>query len=327
MSTIEFANLRKGAILLASLGADMAADICKHLPKDTVRLLAEEMAHLGLVDREEQEEVLDQILSASHRALSIGGADYAHSMLAEATGEAVEFGSGLARLRALARSEPQMLWRIIQNEIPQTIAVIISQLPAAKAAEILGFMDEDRRGEVAYRAANLGSLAPGVLEALADSIETQVVRLRPEAIEQEEQSSGLEFLLQLFEHLDRSLEKQILEALSNIDESFGEQVNEQLVTFEGIFSLEDRALQTLVRQVDTSTLALALKGVAPSYQQRVMNNLSGRAAETLKEEMDLLGPVKIVDVGAAQKTITDLARQLDEAGEISLRGGEEEYIE
>lgn len=324
---INFGNLRKAAILLASLDRDLAAEICTHLPQDAVRPLAEEMANLGPVDPEEQGEVLEEFTSTAHRALSIGGADFAHSVLAQATGETTEFGSELARLRALAHRDIQMLWRIIQNETPQTIAVMISQLPAAKVAEILEFMDTERRGEIAYRTANLGTLAPGVLEILVDAIEGQVVRLRPEATEQEDQSSGLEFLVQVFEHLDRTLEKEILKALSNINEAFGEQVNEQLVTFEDIFSLEDKSLQALLRQIDSATLALALKRVARNLEQRVMDNLSTRARQILQEEIDLLGTVKVADVGVAQKTITDLARQLDEAGEISLRSGEDEYVQ
>ena len=324
---INVANLRKGAILLASVGSNMATAICKTLPKETVRLLAEEMATLGPVDPREQEEVLQKFSETSQHAISIGSADLAESILAQTTDDAADFDATLARLRGLGQNEPEMLWRIIQNEMSQTIALILSQLSAAKAAEILGFMDEEKRGEVAYRTANLGLLSPEALPGLATSIESQVVRLQPNTTEHEDQGSGLEFLLQVFEHLDRSLEKEILAALSDIDESFGEQVQEQLVTFETLFSLNDRSLQTLLRQVDSATLALALKGVAPSYVERVMNNLSGRAVEALTEEINSLGLVRVTEVGAAQKEVTNLARQLDEAGEIALRAEEEEYIE
>lgn len=299
-------SLRKGAIVLASLGMDRATQICRHLPQ-------------------EQKEVLDGFAMASQRILSLGGADYARALLSEVTGETAQldeaFSSELDRLRALADSEPHVLWRNIQNETAQMIAVIISQLPPAKAAEILGFMNEQKQGEVAYRAANLGPLAPG---ALAARVEGKVVR--PEDT-QKETTSGLEFLLEIFEYVDRSSEKQMLQLLSDIDKEFAEQVDENLVTFESLFDLDDKPLQILLRQAESATLALALKGVEDKYKQRVMENLSERAEETLTEEIELLGPVKVTDVDAAQKQITNLARELAESGEISPRKEEEEYIE
>jgi len=315
-----FSNLRKGAIVLASLGTDRATQICKHLPRGAVKQLAEEIAKLGPVGVEEQKEVLDEFAAASQQILSLGGVDYARSLLSEATGEAAEldaeFSSELERLRMLADSEPHVLWHNIQNETPQMIAVIISQLPAAKVAEILGFMDEEKRGKVAYRAANLGPLGPGALEAI-----------RLQDTEQETTTSGLEFLLPIFEHVDRSSEKQILQVLGNIDEEFAKQVDENLVTFESLFDVDDKSLQMLLRQVESGTLALALKGVEDEWRDRVMQNLSERAQEALSEEIELLGPVKVADRDAAQKPVTNLARELDENGEIRLRQEEEEYIE
>ncbi len=284
---------------------------------------------LGAVDPQEQQEILDGFAMASQRILSLGGADYARALLSKVTGQTAQideaFSSELGRLRALADSEPHVLWRNVQNETPQMIAVIISQLPPVKAAEILGFMNEQKRGEVAYRAANLGPLAPGALAALAARVEGKVVQ--PADTEEETTTSGLEFLLEVFEHVDRSSEKQILQLLSDIDKEFAEQVNENLVTFESLFDLDDKSLQILLRQAESATLALALKGVEDKYKQLAMKNLSERAQETLTEEIELLGPVKVADVDAAQKQITNLARELDESGEISLRKEEEEYIE
>lgn len=324
-----FENLRKGAILLASIGHEAATKICKHLPREVVRGLAEEVARLGSIEAGEQTEVLDEFVAASRRIMSLGGTEYARSLLAEATGESVsfdgEFSSESEQLRALADSEPHVLWRNIQNETPQIIAVIISQVPAAKAAEILQFMNEEKRGEVAYRAAKLNPLAPGALEVLAECIEGKVVR--PEASEQETTTSGLEFLLQMLEHVDRTSEKEILTVLGNINEEFAEQVNDRLVTFETVLMLEEKALQAVLRGVEISSLAVALRGLPDRQKQQVMQNLSTRAQEALTEEMEMLGPVKVADVDAAQKQIANLARELDEVGEIALRHEEEEYIQ
>lgn len=320
--------MRKGAIVLASLGMDRATQICKYLPQETVKQLAEEISKLGVVDPQEQKEVLDGFAAAAQHILSLGGIDYAQALLSEVTGGTAKldetFSSELERLQALADSEPHVLWRNIQTETPQMIAVIISQLPPAKAAEILGYMNERKRGEVAYRAANLGPLAPGALAALSARVEGKVVQ--PADSEEETTTSGLEFLLEIFEHVDRSSEKQILQLLSDIDKEFAEQVDENLVTFESLFDLDDIFLQILLRQAESATLALALKGVADKYKQRVMENLSERAQQVLTEELALLGPVKGTDVDAAQKQITNLARELAESGEISLRKEEEEYI-
>ncbi len=325
----EVPNLRKVAILLASLGTDTATSICQHLPKDMVRQVAETIAHLGPVDHNEQGAVLSHFAQTSRRILSIGGIEYARSLLAQTTGESPELyeevESGLARLRALADTEPHILWRNIQDETPQVIAVIISQLPPTKAANLLQFMDEQQRGDVAYRAANLGPLAPGALEALAESIDSDAVR--PESSDQEPATSGTDFILQVFEHLDRSSEKELLEVLSNIDNAFAEQINDQLVTFDSLFMLDDRFMQVLLREVDSATLAVALKSSDEHQRERVMKNLSERAREALEQETEVLGAVKVTDVDAAQKEIVNIARRLDEAEQITLREEQVEYIE
>ena len=325
----DYVNLRKAAILLASIGTEAATQICRHLPAETVRRIAEEIARLGPVYPDEQRTTLDEFAKASRRILAMGGLDYARTLLAQTTGDQAaldeEFDSGIDQLRALAESEPHILWRSIQNENPQTIAVIISQLPATKVATILELMDDARRADVAYRAANLGPLAPGTLEALAQSVDSDVVR--PESSELEATTSGVGFLLQVFEHLDRSSEKQLLETLATIDDDFANQINDQLVTFESLFALDDRSLQVLLREVDAQVLALALKAADEHQRQQAMENLSTRAQEALREEIEVLGAVKVTDVEAAQKTIVDAARRLDEAGDIALRQEKVDYIE
>jgi len=324
-------NLYRAAVILASLEEEVAADICRYLDRETVQDLAAQIAALGPVASFERRALLGDFLEAFQDRANLGGREYARQLLTKVFGsEGVEddlFNESrthLWALRAMAEREPHVLWRALEIETPQVIAVVLAQLRAPDAAALLQLMPPDLRAAILYRAANLGPTAPGALEMVARSL----TEATPSTITDEggAQSSGIEFLVEIMQNVDRTTEKQVMESLREVAPEFAATMEERLVTFEDIFQIESRALQNLLRQVVVPTLALALRGADERLRQAASANLSTRMQEELAQEIELMGPVRVTQVEEAQREVTNLARSLEEKGELDLRRGKVEYI-
>jgi len=202
---------------------------------------------------------------------------------------------------------------------------VLAQLRPQDAARLMQLIPEQMRAEVVYRAANMGPTSPGAMEAIIQSLIASTHT--PTAAEAAtEQQSGVQFLVDILQNLDRSTERQLLGALKEIDGDFAGGVEEQLLVFEDLFKLDDRQLQALLRRVQPQTLALALRGTDDSIKQRALTNISTRAREEVEQEMELTGPVRATEVEKAQREITNLARKLEAEGEINLQPEQVEYI-
>lgn len=322
-------RLRQAAILIASLERTVATEVCRHLDRDTVQRLASQIADLGPVAPDERGCVLEQFSHRLQGGASLGGRDYARYLLAEVLGKtevdedlAVEATAGA--LRSMADREPHVLWRALEHESRQMVAVVLSQLQPGQVARLLQLVPAESRAQVAYRAANLGPIAPGTLEALLRCLTESAYHAAESEGPREE--TGVDFLLEVLQSVDRGTERQLLEGLRQLDEEFAASVEDHLVTFEDLFRLEDRGLQTLLRQVQMQTLALALRGSEDSLRQRAQSNLSSRMQEELQQEIELMGPVRVAQVEEAQRQFTTLARDLADKGELDLRPEQAEYI-
>lgn len=324
-------GLRQAAIVLAALGEDLAAAACSRLPANQVLRLGEEIAALGWVSAEELQSALQSFTDDEQAATRLGGSRYARRLLDAALGmsHAGQLASAeLEELTIFSRLNElpvAALSNLLGTERRQVVATVVSHLSPLRASQLLSHYPETVAADIAYRAAHLGAPAPGAMQALALGLDVELRTANVQADNTPEVS--LQYVVDLINALPAAKSKAVLEALGRLDRGFGEQVAEQVFTFEDIISLSDSNLQVLLRHVDMNLLVVALKGTPEELRERVRTNLSQRGRERLVEEMQMLGPVALSQVQEAQRQICAEARVLAENGEISLESGSEEYVE
>jgi flagellar motor switch protein FliG len=324
-------SLRHAAIVIAALGEELASEVCSHLPASQVLALGDELASLQDVPTIEINQVLGEFVGRVRSSTTVGGPAYARSVLSSALGQALS-GSrremddiGVTILSRLDDLDPALLWRLIQDEKPQTIAALLSRVSPTTAGHLLSHCDERRAADIAYRAARLSVPSPGTIHALGEALELELRATRAGSGEAPEVS--LQFVVDLINTMAPEQGKQVLAALTEVDGDFGAGVAEQVFTFENLMSITDRDLQLVLRAVDVAVLAMALKGTPAELRERLKQNLSQRGKERLDEESEMLGPVPLSQVQEAQRQVCQTARQLSEAGEIGLSSAAEEYVE
>lgn len=324
-------NIRKAAVIIASLGTDLASQVCSRLNEAIVRAIAEEVAHLDAINAEEYSEVLREFSASCLQSERLGGIDMAQEILNNALGATqgsellLRHGDGLDRLRQMADMEPHIIARRLEVELPQTAAVLLGQFSATKAASVLQNIPEERRGEILARAAALEALAPGTLQALAAGLEETFVPQN--ANERNTPDNTLAFLLDTVTNMDRQTQQSLLEDLRERAPDLAAQIEQNLFTFEDLLKLPDRTLQTVLRAAESQTLALALKGLDEESKARVTDNLSERATQALEEDLQALGPVRVSDVENARAQLAAEARALEETGDITIDYEDVTYIE
>ncbi|MEN3202618.1 MAG: flagellar motor switch protein FliG [Atribacterota bacterium] len=325
---------QKAAILLVSLGPDLAAQILKRLTDEEIEDLTLEIATLEKVPPEIRDEVINEFyhMALAQHYISQGGIEYARQLLEKALGphKAQEIISRLSAtlevtpFEALRRADPLQILNFIQGEHPQTIALILSYLKPEQSAAILGNLPESIRGEVAMRIALMDRTSPEVVREIEAVLERKISTFLTQDFTR---VGGKKKLIEILNKSDRGTEKSILEALEEKDPTLAEEIKSEMFVFEDIVLLDDRAIQLVLRQVDTKDLALALKGASQEVQEKIFRNMSQRAAQMLKEDMEYMGPVRARLVNEAQQKIVNVIRRLEEAGEIVIaRGGEDEII-
>jgi flagellar motor switch protein FliG len=227
--------------------------------------------------------------------------------------------------RFLEKADPRQVLSFLHDEHPQTIALVLAHMPAGPASQILSGLSGELQADVANRIAIMDRTSPNIIRQVEATLERKLSSvLQPTELST---VGGLEPLVEIINRSDRATERLILEGLSGRNPELAEQIRSKMFMFEDILGLEDRAIQLVLRQVETSDLATALKGVRPDVQQKVMKNLSERAAENLVEEIDLLGPVRLSSVEEAQAKVVNAIRALEESGQITIRrGDDDEYV-
>ncbi|MEN6642135.1 MAG: FliG C-terminal domain-containing protein [Armatimonadia bacterium] len=307
-------TLRKAAIVLTTLGEDLAARVCCDLPAEQTRLLQQELATLDQVPPEEHNAVLDEFL-----ALAWADRNKPATRTPDPAAEDLRF---LTRLNDL---EPVVLWRALREERLQTVAAVLSHLTPSRAGQLLAHYDQDIAADIAYRAAHLGSPSPGALEALGGALSRELGGIQGRGASSPEIS--LQFVVDLIGSMPTDRGKLVLRALQARDPEFGDGVAEQVFTFEDVSKLGDDDLQRVLRTLDMSILVVALKGTPPELKERFRQNLSQRGRERLEEEMDMLGRVPLSQVQEAQKQVCQEIRNLAETGDIRLDSAGTQYVE
>lgn len=331
----ELTGVQKAAILFITLGPDIASRIIKRLPETEIQKITYEIANISSVKQEQRTEILEEFMQINKAKDYIleGGFEYAKNLLGKALGnqkakeilEKVSEATQQYRPFAIARkADAHQLLNVISNEHPQTIALILCYLQADKAAQIVGELPEDVQSEVAYRIASMDNTSPMVIkeiEKVLNSKLSSVVRTDMTTI------GGVETLVDILNQVDRTTEKNITEGLEREDPELAEKIKQSMFVFEDIITLDDVSIQRVLREVETKDLSLALKGCSEEVANSIFKNQSKRAAASLKEDIEFLGPVRLMDVEKSQQQIVSVIRRLEEAGEIIIsRGGEDAII-
>ena len=328
-------GVQKAAILFITLGPEASANIINKLPERDIQRITYEIANTTTVSTTEKSEILEEFIQMNKAKDYIleGGFDYAKDLLSKALGnqkakeilDKVSEETQQYRPFALARKADSIqLLNIISNEHPQTIALILCHINVDKAAQILSELPQEVQEEVAYRIAVMNTTSPTVIKEVEKTLNmklSSIVRNEVTSI------GGLQSIVDILNQVDRSTEKNIMEALERQDPEIAEKVKESMFVFEDIIALDDVAIQRILREVDGKDLALALKGSSEEVSEAIFRNQSKRAAASMKEDIEFLGPVRIADVEKAQTKILAVIRRLDENGEIVIaRGGEDAVI-
>lgn len=324
---------KKAAILLVLLGQERASKIYKSLDESTIELLTLEIASLRGVDSAQREAVLReaQELIMAKEFLGRGGVGYARELLEQSMGEekAEELLKKLtSNLQSkpfdfLRASDPMQLLSFLQGEHPQMIALILSFLAPDKAAPVLAGLPGELQAEVALRIAKMDSVAPDVLRDTEKVLEKKFSAVVGSDFSM---VGGIDSVVSIINKAGRKTEKLILEILDEKDPELSEEIRKKLFTFEDIIKVDDRSLQKVLRDVDSKELAMALKGVSEDLREKFYTNMSSRAAEMLKEEMEYIGPLRLRDVEEAQQKVVNKIRAMEEAGEIVLTGGGDDIV-
>ncbi|URZ00922.1 flagellar motor switch protein FliG [Clostridium felsineum] len=331
----KLTGVQKAAILFITLGPEASASIIKKLPEREIQRITYEIANISSVKNQYKQEVLTEFIEMNKAKDYIleGGVDYARELLSKALGnqrareilEKVAEETEQYRPFAIARkADAHQLLNVIMNEHPQTISLILCYLQADKAAQILSSLPEEVQNDVAYRIANMSNTSPMVIKEIEKVLNTKlssVVRSDLTVI------GGVTTLVDILNQVDRTTEKNITEGLEKENPELAEKVKESMFVFEDIITLDDAAIQRVLREVDNKDLGMALKGCSEEVAEAIYRNQSKRASAALKEDIEFLGPVRLVDVEKSQQKIVSVIRRLDDAGEIVIsRGGEDAII-
>lgn len=326
-------GVRKAAVFLLSLEKPVAAEVLSQLPRDQVERVMLEIAKMDDVSRDQLEGVLDEFRETMLEQVPMerGGLNLANELLEQSLGKEGA-GAILENVRQSINSVPfaflqkagaENLLTFISEEHPQTIALIMSHMPASLSAEVLAGLPSNKQLEVVRRVATMEQTSPEVINDIERTLKSRMTSLFNQNTEK---AGGVAAVAQILNVTDRMTNKGILESLDQEDQELADEIRRLMFVFDDLLKLDDKAIQSVLKEVDNSQWSVALKGASEEIKSRILSNLSQRAAEMLKEEMDYLGPVRLSDVEAMQQQIVDTVRRLEEAGLIVVAGGGSEQL-
>ena len=330
----ELSGSQKAAILLIALGPEKSSQIFKHLKEEEIEDLTLEIANTRSVTSAVKDQVINEFyqICLAQQYIAEGGIGYAKELLEKALGaeRAIDVISRLtASLQVkpfefVRKTDASQLFNFIQDEHPQTIALVLSYLSPMQAAQVLGALPPDRQADVAKRVAMMDRTSPDVIKEVEKVLEAKLSSL----VNQDYTIiGGVDAVVEILNTVDRGTEKHIMESLEIDEPELADEIRKKMFVFEDILLLDDRAIQRVLREVDNSDLAIALKGANEEVQGAIFSNLSSRLATMIKEDMEFMGPVRMKDVEEAQQKIVNIIRKLEDSAEIVIsRGGGDEII-
>jgi len=330
----ELSGVDRAAILLMSLGEQEASEVLKYIGPKEVHRVSAAMATLKNISQDQAGGVLGEFCETADNetTLGVGSDEYLKNVLVKALGEdkagsvidRVLMGTNSSGLEQLKWMDPRAVVEVIRLEHPQIISVVLSYLDAEQAAEVIGLLPEKVRLDVLLRVATLDRLQPTALEELNNVIEKQFVG---NSAVKSSTVGGVKTAANILNFMDSAEEGLIMDQITEFDNELGESIQDLMFVFADLSEIDDRGIQALLREVSSETLVLALKGSEPEMQSKIFDNMSKRAGEMLKDDLDARGPVKLSDVEASQKEVLAIARRMAESGDIQLGGkSSDEYV-
>ena len=331
----KLTGMQKAAVLMVTLGDETASNIFKYLEEDEIQTISRAIAITKHVQPEVAEEVLEEFhtMTQARSYISQGGIEYAKKLLIKSVGpevarkiidrlvKALESSAGFT---SLERANPQQLSKFIQNEHPQTIALILAHLNASQAAELISSLPEALRSDVAMRMASLQEISPEVVRRISLILEQKLEALGSFATEA---YGGVRAVAELFNRMERNVGRTVLEKIETENPQLAASIRDLMFVFDDILLIDDNGITEILKRADKKTLTIALKGTSEELQNQFFRNMSSRAVELMKEEMEFMGPVKLKDVEKSQHEVVEIVRQLEEEGVISIGGGGgEDYV-
>jgi flagellar motor switch protein FliG len=331
---VNLTGAQKAAALLITLGPDSAANILKHFEDNEIESLTNEISQMGRVNSAVKEKIIEECYHMSFVAEGVdsGGIEYARDLLSRALGsqkareflDRVKMRTEGSAFDFLDDADPAQLANSLKHEHPQTIALILSHLSALKAASVITNLDEHLQGDVASRIAIMDRVSPDVIKEVEAGVKGKLSTLLTQDYST---AGGVSSLVSILHQVNRGTEKLIMDTLDESHPQLAEEVRQKMFVFENIITLDDRAIQRILRDVDNKDLILALKGASEEVQRLIFRNMSKRAADLLKEDLSITGPVRLRNVEAAQQNIVNVIRRLESSEEIVVsRGGEDGVI-
>ncbi len=330
----DISGIQKAAVLLISLGPERSAQVFKHLKDEEIEQLTLEIANTRSVPADVKEMVMDEFyeICLAQQYIAEGGIAYAKQLLDAALGED-KAKSVIGKLTAslqvrpfefVRKADASQLLNFIQDEHPQTIALILAYLSPQQSAAVVSALPPEKQADVAKRIAVMDRTSPDVIKEVEAVLEKKLSSL----VNQDYTIvGGVESIVNILNTVDRSTEKHIMETLEVEDPELADEIRRRMFVFEDILTLDNRAIQTVLREVDNNELAVALKNANEDVQKVIFDNLSSRLASMIKEDMEFMGPVRLKDVEDAQQKIVNIIRKLEDSGEIVIsRGGGDEII-
>jgi flagellar motor switch protein FliG len=330
----DITGVQKAAVLLISLGPERSASIFKHLKEEEIEALTLEIANTRSISPATKDQVMDEFyeICLAQQYIAEGGISYAKELLEKALGvdKARDvIGKLTASLQVrpfefVRKTDASQLLNFIQDEHPQTIALILSYLSPTQASTIISSLAPDKQADVAKRIAQMDRTSPDVIKEVEKVLERKLASL----VNQDYTIvGGVDSIVEILNTVDRGTEKHIMETLEIEEPELADEIRRKMFVFEDILSLDDKSIQRVLREVDNNELAVALKGANDEVQTVIFNNLSKRLASMIKEDMEYMGPVRLKDVEEAQQKIVNIIRKLEDSSEIIIsRGGGDEII-
>lgn len=330
---IEMSGIRRSAILLLSLDEDGAAEVFKHLSSQDVQTVSLEMARLTQVAHEEMSQVLEEFMDESEQyaAINIHFNEHIRAVLTKAFGseraaslidDILEANNTTNGIDKLSRMEASMVAEMIRDEHPQIIATILVHLERNKAADVLELFNERMRNDIILRIATLNGVQPVAMHELTEALGGM---LHGQNIKRSKMG-GAKTAAEILNLMNSTQEELAIQTVRAHDEDLAQEILDEMFLFENLLDLDNRAIQLILNQVESNSLVIALKGAPPALLEKFLANMSNRAAQLLKEDMEARGPIRVSQVEAEQKAIVQIVRRLADSGEIVISGGEEAYV-
>ncbi len=326
-TSVELTGMRKAAMLLVAFPPEISSKIMRRMTAELVEEISREIASLGNVAAEEKKTIINEFyqLIVARQFAESGGLAYARKLLERTLprNEAQRIIAGIEHqlykqpFSFLQKTETENLLTFIQDEHPQTIALVLSHLPTSKASDILVGLSNEKQIEVVTRIANMDQTSPEVIKEVERGLENRLSGVMSERFQR---AGGVQAVAEILNLAGRGTEKVIFEGLEQENPDLVDEIRRLMFVFEDILRINDRGIQSVLKEVDNEELALALRTASDDLKDKILGNMSQRAAELIKEEMEFMGPVRVSDVEQAQQKIVDIVRRLEDAGEIIIAG-------